>query len=163
MKLWTPAAVVFMSLALYNCGEGGSSTDNSKVNDPAKNPPSAGLSDSWFGSVTKCLSDAEEVRTVNANGSSSLTVKQTVVCSPVMSGADEKDVTAKLDQWKKANCSDKIFIRNGTQGYYQGCWIVPFGALNSVSTSKVGIESRMADAEFCGGTKTSNYGSIRCK
>ena len=125
--------------------------------EEVKGETTTDTSSSWYGIATKCLVDAEEV---NIGGS--LTVKQKVACSPIMSGASQGEVTEKLDNWKEKNCNAKLEIRNGTPGNWQGCSITAYEAHNAISNNKAFIDQTLSNPDYCSGKQGANYGSVRC-
>lgn len=84
------------------------------------------------------------------------------MCSPVVSGKDQSDVSEKLDAWKKDNCPQTVQVRNGTVGYYAGCSIKSFGAQNLTTNTKSDADRKIDDVEFCSGAQGANYGVVKC-
>lgn len=141
-----------------NGGNRSTGGDNQGGGDDAERRPSG----KWYGIVSKCLVRAEEKSIRLSDDSTAITVKQTITCSPKISGNSMDDVDVKLSEWRNQNCSDQIKIQNATAGNWAGCWIEPYGAQNILANNEPSVSEKQNDPEYCGDLKGRNYGTIKC-
>lgn len=151
------ARTILVSLVIYAahaCGSDDPFRDDSRKESNM-------IIDTWFGFVGQCLTSAEEVSEPLANGTSRVTVKQKIACSPKMSEPTMTELTEKLDAWKTENCPETVTVDNATS-LYKGCVIKTHDAPSFVSTTEKNIDEDMDSPDNCGGSQLKLYGVLEC-
>ncbi len=168
MKNVLAGLIVSTCIFAISCGSERGSEERQQ-SDPTPSPqptPDNGSRDStptssWYGMTTKCLIDVAEKK------EESLTfLEQKVVCSDIVEGSSQSEVSAKLDAWSEINCPKVLDIRFVTAevGTIRRNWggkhFTSFGPQNVVANSRKGIEEKLALAQFCQGGRYFNYGHV---
>ncbi len=158
--------VLIMAMALWAVGCGNSPTRVASYNSDAvyteklqlNEMPvsSADTAETYYGMVTKCLVEAEEIKPLVKSPGAAVVVHQKIMCSPKMSANSSEELSRRLDAWKKTHCVATVNVKNSS------CQVVADPAQNVISNDASAIDQRFKDKDYCVGKKAASYGTLKC-